>query len=100
MSIIIKQDANSDHTDLQIGNPKQRLPSVTTANAAVTLGNNAEEGGLDLGRVLSTIQRRLWIVGAIFPIVLGATIVWNRTQPPAYDGSFRIWSSLLPPKVK
>ena len=90
MSIIIKQDANSDHTDLQIGNPKQRLPSVTTANAAVTLGNNADEGGLDLSRVLGTIQRRLWIVAAIVPIVLGATIVWNRTRPPAYDGSFRI----------
>jgi polysaccharide biosynthesis transport protein len=89
MSIIIKQDSNTDDTDLQAGNPKQRL-QLTAADAAVTLGNNADEGGLDLGRVVGMLRRRLWLVLAIDLVVLVATLGWNRTRPPAYDGSFKI----------
>jgi polysaccharide biosynthesis transport protein len=50
----------------------------------------AEEGGLELGRLVEVIRRRLPIILGVTSLVLVATVVWNRTRPPAYEGSFKI----------
>jgi polysaccharide biosynthesis transport protein len=50
----------------------------------------SDEGGLDLGRVVKTVQRQLWIIVLANIITVGAAIAWNRTRPPAYEGSFKI----------
>jgi polysaccharide biosynthesis transport protein len=55
-----------------------------------TLQNRAIEGGLDVGRVIDIIKRRLPIILGVTTVVIGITLVWNRTRPPAYDGSFKI----------
>jgi polysaccharide biosynthesis transport protein len=59
-------------------------------NAEATVGTNSDEGGLDLSRVFNAIQRRIRIVLVINILAIAATIAWNRTRPPAYEGSFKI----------
>jgi polysaccharide biosynthesis transport protein len=58
-------------------------PSTLSESAAL-------EGGLELGRLVDVIRRRLPIILGVTSAVLVATIIWNRTRPPAYEGSFRI----------
>jgi polysaccharide biosynthesis transport protein len=48
------------------------------------------EGGLELGRLIDVVRRRLPIILGVTSLVLVATVVWNRTRPPAYEGSFKI----------
>ncbi len=64
-------------------------PSTITAINVVTR-SNSEEGGLDLGRVAKTLQRQVWIIILANILMAGAAIAWNRTRPPAYEGSFKI----------
>jgi polysaccharide biosynthesis transport protein len=64
-------------------------PSTITAGNVVSR-NNSEEGGLDLGRVVKTLQRQIWIIILANILMAGAAIAWNRTRPPAYEGSFKI----------
>jgi polysaccharide biosynthesis transport protein len=59
-------------------------------NAEATVGTNSDEGGLDLSRVFNAIQRRIRIVLVINILAIAATIAWNRTRPPAYEGSFKM----------
>jgi polysaccharide biosynthesis transport protein len=56
-----------------------------------TLSEGGEvEGGLELGRLVEVVRRRLPIILGVTSLVLVATVVWNRTRPPAYEGSFKI----------
>lgn len=48
------------------------------------------EGGLELGRLVDVVRRRLPIILGVTSLVLVATVVWNRTRPPAYEGNFKI----------
>jgi polysaccharide biosynthesis transport protein len=48
------------------------------------------EGGLELGRLVDVVRRRLPIILGVTSLVLVATVIWNRTRPPAYEGSFKI----------
>jgi polysaccharide biosynthesis transport protein len=64
-------------------------PSTIMASNVVSR-NNSEEGGLDLGRVVKTLQRQIWIIILTNILMTGAAIAWNRTRPPAYEGSFKI----------
>jgi polysaccharide biosynthesis transport protein len=52
--------------------------------------NNSEEGGLDVGGVLKTLRRQIWIIVLANILMAGAAIAWSRTRPPAYEGSFKI----------
>jgi polysaccharide biosynthesis transport protein len=67
----------------------QRVP-MGALNTDVTLGTNTEEGGLDFGQVVTVFKRRFAIVIAVNILAIGATIAWNRTRPPEYEGSFKI----------
>jgi polysaccharide biosynthesis transport protein len=67
----------------------QPMPS-TTLNSTVAFDNSAEEGGLDLGQIVKTIQRRLPLILATSAAMIGITFCWSRTRPPAYEGSFNI----------
>jgi polysaccharide biosynthesis transport protein len=62
----------------------------TIMPATVVSRNNLEEGGLDLGRVVKTLQRQIWIIILVNILMAGAAIAWNRSRPPAYEGSFKI----------
>jgi polysaccharide biosynthesis transport protein len=62
--------------------------TIMTAN--VVTKNSSEEGGLDLGRVVKTLQRQIWIILLANILMAGAAIAWNRTRPPAYEGSFKV----------
>jgi polysaccharide biosynthesis transport protein len=59
-------------------------------SSSVVAKNNSDEGGLDLGRIGKTFQRQIWIIMLSNIIMAGAAIAWNRTRPPAYEGSFKI----------
>ncbi|WP_310487337.1 polysaccharide biosynthesis tyrosine autokinase [Chamaesiphon sp. VAR_69_metabat_338] len=59
-------------------------------NAENSIGSDRAEGGLDFHQVFNAIQRRIGIAIAINILTIGATIAWNRTRPPQYEGSFRI----------
>lgn len=48
------------------------------------------EGGLELGRLVDVVRRRLPIILGVTSLVLVATVIWNRTRPPAYEGNFKI----------
>jgi polysaccharide biosynthesis transport protein len=62
--------------------------AIMTANFVTR--NSSEEGGLDLGKVVKTLQRQVWIIILANILMAGAAIAWNRTRPPAYEGSFKI----------
>lgn len=66
----------------------QRLPLDTFHSEP--LDTNSTEGGLDLSQVVNAIQRQIRIVLAIGILTIGATVYWNRTRPPVYQGSFKI----------
>ncbi len=56
-----------------------------------TLSEGGEvEGGLELGRLVDVVRRRLPIILGVTSLVLLATVIWNRTRPPAYEGNFKI----------
>lgn len=88
MSIILRDelDPNED-SNFQEHNVNFRLP---LKNSTTGFSNNSEEGGLDFHQVLSAIQRRMGIVIAVNILAIVATIAWNRTRAPQYEGSFRI----------
>jgi polysaccharide biosynthesis transport protein len=66
-------------------------PSYTTITTTNFVNrNNSEEGGLDLGRVVQTLRRQIWIIVLANIMMSGAAVTWNRTRPPAYEGSFKI----------
>ncbi len=67
----------------------QRAP-IGALNADATLGTNTDEGGMDFGQIVTAIKRRIGIVIAVNILAVGATIAWNRTRPPEYEGSFKI----------
>ena len=66
----------------------QRLPLDTIHSE--NLDTNAIEGGLDFSQVVNAIQRQIRLVLAISILTIGATVYWNRTRPPVYQGSFQI----------
>ena len=59
-------------------------------NSERIFSSNSEEGGLDFHQILGAIRRRIGIVIVINILAIGATIAWNRTRAPQYEGSFRI----------
>jgi polysaccharide biosynthesis transport protein len=94
-----KQGLSPEGNSQQYGQIRQRqahsnalnfsAPStITTAN--VVTKNNSEEGGLDLGRVVKTLQRQIWVIILANILMASAAIIWNRTRPPVYEGSFKI----------
>jgi len=83
MSIITNGELKPDDRRLN-----QRLPLETLHSE--NLDTNATEGGLDLSQVLNAVQRQMRIVLAISIITIAATVYWNRTRPPVYQGSFKI----------
>ncbi|AFY96778.1 GumC family protein [Chamaesiphon minutus] len=84
MSIVVKPgEDNGQESHLN----RQSHSGMLNAD---TLGTNSDEGGLDFSQVFGAIQRRIRIVIAITILATGATIVWNRTRPPAYEGSFKV----------
>ncbi|HEY9828305.1 MAG TPA: Wzz/FepE/Etk N-terminal domain-containing protein, partial [Stenomitos sp.] len=48
------------------------------------------EGGLEVGRILDVIKRRLFVILGVTSVVMGLAVAWNRTRPPAYAGNFRL----------
>jgi polysaccharide biosynthesis transport protein len=99
MNIDGKKGISSDGDNQQNGQIQQHQSHLTALNfpassaittAGVVIKNNSEEGGLDLGRVVKTLQRQIWIIILANILMAGAAIVWNRTRPPAYEGSFKI----------
>jgi polysaccharide biosynthesis transport protein len=89
MSIVVNRELKPDDDNWHKSNLNQRSHSGML-NSEVALSTNSDEGGLDFGQVFNAIQRRIRIVLVINILVIGATIVWNRTRPPAYEGSFKI----------
>lgn len=69
-----------------IKHSSQPKPQNTTATVALKL----EEGGLDLGRIVDIIKRRLWIVVLVNMAMMGLTVGWSRTRVSSYEGSFKI----------
>jgi polysaccharide biosynthesis transport protein len=58
-----------------------------------TLGSSEKadlEGGLDVGRIFDILRRRAQVIAGVTVVVVGLVIVWNRTRPPVYDGSFKM----------
>ncbi|WP_404790072.1 GumC family protein [Altericista sp. CCNU0014] len=53
-------------------------------------GQSQEEGGLEIGRIFEIVRRRAIVVLGVTTVVLGVSIIWSRTRPPAFEGSFRI----------
>jgi polysaccharide biosynthesis transport protein len=99
MNIDGKKGISPDGDNQQNGQIQQHHPHLTALNsptssaittANVVIRNNSEEGGLDLGRVVKTLQRQIWIIILANILMAGAAIAWNRTRPPAYEGSFKI----------
>jgi polysaccharide biosynthesis transport protein len=89
MSINLKGKLKRDEANWAEIHPTKRS-QPKALDAAVESGTSSEEGGLDLGRILEAVQRRIWLVIAINIAMMGAAIVWSRTRPPAYEGSFKI----------
>jgi polysaccharide biosynthesis transport protein len=93
-----KQGLGSEGNNQQYGQIQQHQVhsnslNFSTPSTIVTAGatkNNSEEGGIDLGRVVKTLQRQIWTIILANILMAGAAIAWNRTRPPAYEGSFKI----------
>ena len=49
-----------------------------------------EEGGLNLGQVISAIKRRWQIVAVVTIAVTATTFFWSKTRSPLYEGSFEL----------
>jgi polysaccharide biosynthesis transport protein len=81
---------NQHHGQIQQSTHSNALNFSSSLTGNVTGRNNSEEGGLDLGRVIKTLQRQIWIIILANIVLAGAAIAWNRTRPPAYEGSFKI----------
>jgi polysaccharide biosynthesis transport protein len=64
--------------------------SASTAITNISSRNDSEEGGIDLGRIVKTLQRQIGIIILANILMASATIAWNRTRPPTYEGSFKI----------
>ncbi len=64
--------------------------SASTAITNISSRNNSEEGGIDLGRIIKTLQRQIGIIILANILMVGAAIAWNKTRPPTYEGSFKI----------
>jgi polysaccharide biosynthesis transport protein len=90
--IVGLQESNLHNSYIQQVRPISLNPPNhhSTQYSSVFARDNSDEGGLDLGRVIKTIQRQLWIIILANVITMSAAIVWNRTRPPAYEGSFKI----------
>ncbi len=80
MNTDLNRELPPDETSWHEHNLKQQSALVT----------NFDEGGLNLGWVADAMRRRLWLLILTNAIVLGGAIAWNRTRPPAYEGSFKI----------
>jgi polysaccharide biosynthesis transport protein len=48
------------------------------------------EGGLDIGRIFDILRRRVRVIAGVTVLVIGVVVLWNRTRPPVYDGSFKM----------
>jgi succinoglycan biosynthesis transport protein ExoP len=88
MSMDTKGELTPDDANWQERHPTHQSPPKALKLAGVD--SSADEGGLDLDRIWKTIQRRLWILLVANALMVGATIVWSRTRPPAYEGSFNM----------
>jgi polysaccharide biosynthesis transport protein len=86
MSIILSGELKPDEDNWRERHSNQRLQ----LNPENVIGTEREEGGLDFNQVFNAVKRRIGIVIAINILAMGATIAWNRTRPPQYEGSFRI----------
>jgi polysaccharide biosynthesis transport protein len=88
--IINSQEANF-HNSSHI--QQQSPPTIFNHNAqypGAFTKDTSNEGGLDLNRIIKTVQRQIWIIMLANILTVGAAFAWNRTRPPAYEGSFKI----------
>ena len=73
---------------------RYELEPVSSKNALLfPLGLSEKvdlEGGLDVGRIVDILRRRIRVILGVTAVVVGLVVVWNRTRPPVYDGSFRM----------
>jgi polysaccharide biosynthesis transport protein len=49
-----------------------------------------EEGGLELGKVLATLKRRLPLIAGVTTVVVAASLLKAMTEKPIYSGGFEI----------
>ncbi len=95
MSIDVNGALTSNDDNLQESRIRQRVQSRTlnfadSSNKSTASRSAAEEGGLDLDRVVKAVQRNFWIIVLANIAMMGAAYALNKSQPPAYEGSFRI----------
>jgi polysaccharide biosynthesis transport protein len=88
MSMDVKGELTPNEASWHELHPKQQ--SQSNALKPIVTSPISDEGGLDLDRIWKGIQRRWWIVLVANAVMVGASIVWSRTRPPAYEGSFNI----------
>jgi polysaccharide biosynthesis transport protein len=89
MSNNTKGELKLDADNLQSGYPKQHSLSPVI-NSGVVVDNSVEEGGLDFERLVKAIHRQIVLVIIINLATIGAAVLWGRSKPPAYEGSFNI----------
>jgi polysaccharide biosynthesis transport protein len=68
-------------------------PTSSKNSSLFALGNSEKvdlEGGLDVGRIVDILRRRIRVILGVTAVVVGLVVVWNRTRPPVYDGSFKM----------
>jgi polysaccharide biosynthesis transport protein len=69
---------------------RHQRASTQTVNAKVIESNSGEEGGLKLGQIVKALKRRWWIVAIVNIAMVGMSVAWHRSRPPAYEGSFKM----------
>jgi polysaccharide biosynthesis transport protein len=95
MSIDVNGALTSNDDNLRESRIGQRVQSrITNFADSSTKANasrsGAEEGGLDLGRVVKAVRRNLWIIVLTNIAMMAAAYALNKSQSPAYEGNFRI----------
>ncbi len=61
---------------------------LSQANAAQL--NDTDEGGLNVGKVGATLRRRALLIAGITAVVATAAVLKAKTDPPVYQGNFKI----------
>lgn len=68
----------------------QTFPPASVPALPSALDPRPEEGGLDLGSLLSTLKRRLWLIAGVAATVTAAAGVRAYLSPPTYSAAFEV----------
>lgn len=68
----------------------QAISTALPPALATGLDPRPEEGGLDLGSLLSTLKRRLWLIAGVTATVTAAAGVRAYLSPPTYSAAFEV----------